>query len=244
MAQLDVQEKKTTSWWVWAMLLVGLLILGIFLYQRSQRNDARTTAEKSKTVAPTESYTTGTTATTSGAVAVNTDDNDDDAFRRREERRRNEERNRDEDRKWYEIDFNAPKLTFREIGQRGIVVRGREDYTIFSMDETILFDTDQSAIRENAAEELQQVAKSLNNRYKDRDIRVYGYTDSEGSEAYNLRLAAARANAVRDWLIRDGNIDAARITVHPVGEVKPLIDSDSEKAQARHRRVDIVATRE
>ncbi|HLG03690.1 MAG TPA: hypothetical protein VI731_08855, partial [Bacteroidia bacterium] len=132
MAQLDVQEKKTTSWWVWAMLLVGLLILGIFLYQRSQRNDARTTAEKSKTVAPTESYTTGTTATTSGAVAVNTDDNDDDAFRRREERRRNEERNRDEDRKWYEIDFNAPKLTFREIGQRGIVVRGREDYTIFS----------------------------------------------------------------------------------------------------------------
>ena len=50
-------------------------------------------------------------------------------------------------------------------------------------------------------------------------IRVDGYTDSDGSAAYNQSLSERRAASVRDYLVSAG-LDADRFEVKGFGEEK------------------------
>jgi outer membrane protein OmpA-like peptidoglycan-associated protein len=69
---------------------------------------------------------------------------------------------------------------------------------------------------------------------------VTGYTDSVGSDAYNLRLSERRANTVREALVAEG-IAADRITTKGMGESNPVASNDTAAGRAQNRRVDIVA---
>ncbi|HWP64447.1 MAG TPA: OmpA family protein [Candidatus Limnocylindria bacterium] len=73
------------------------------------------------------------------------------------------------------------------------------------------------------------------------DLKVVcnGYTDSIGSEAYNMRLGQRRADAVRDYLVSQG-IDASRIRTESFGESNPVASNDTEAGRAENRRVEIV----
>jgi OmpA-OmpF porin, OOP family len=53
-------------------------------------------------------------------------------------------------------------------------------------------------------------------------IMVVGHTDRIGSQASNQRLSLARANAVRDYLVRSPNISAAQVTTRGVGSSEPV----------------------
>ncbi len=50
------------------------------------------------------------------------------------------------------------------------------------------------------------------------NIQLYSYTDSRGSDAYNLKLSMRRAQSVKDFLILEG-IEASRITAKGFGEI-------------------------
>jgi OmpA-OmpF porin, OOP family len=54
-----------------------------------------------------------------------------------------------------------------------------------------------------------------------RSIRIEGYTDSRGTESYNLDLSQRRADAVRDFLI-DNGLSPRRITARGYGEAVPV----------------------
>jgi outer membrane protein OmpA-like peptidoglycan-associated protein len=60
---------------------------------------------------------------------------------------------------------------------------------------------------------------------------VIGKTDGVGSDASNMRLSQQRANAVRDALVRTGNIRPGRIETRWTGERQPsmqaLVSADS-----------------
>ena len=64
---------------------------------------------------------------------------------------------------------------------------------------------------------------------------IYTYTDSIGSEAYNLALSERRAVAMKNRLVQSG-IDADSIRLFPVGEGEPIADNDTESGQAINRR--------
>jgi len=144
---------------------------------------------------------------------------------------------------WDAINFDLPASTYEEITDAEINVRGNDEYAIYSVDETILFGTDQSTIKDQAAQKLQQIATSMGQRFNGGRIRIYGYTDAQGSASYNKELAEQRAAAVQTWLVQNGNINADNVSLHPVGESRPVASNATAAGRQQNRRVEIVVRR-
>lgn len=142
---------------------------------------------------------------------------------------------------WNAVDFTIPKSKYDEITDTAIIVRGNQQYTIYSLGENVLFAKDKSEVQGTAAEQLNQIAASLEKRYKNASIGIYGHTDSTGTAGHNKALAAERAGAVKDWLILNAGVAAQQITIHSVGETKPLAPNGTDKGRAQNRSVEIVA---
>jgi outer membrane protein OmpA-like peptidoglycan-associated protein len=87
---------------------------------------------------------------------------------------------------------------------------------------------------------LDQVAQSLVDN-PDVNVEVGGHTDNAGTDAANLRLSQARADAVREYLIGKG-VDAGRITAKGYGEGNPVADNKTAAGRAANRRVELNRT--
>ena len=72
------------------------------------------------------------------------------------------------------------------------------------------------------------------------EILVIGHTDRVGSVAANDELSRRRADAVKDFLIKNG-IAADRIETSGRGEREPLVPTADEVAEPRNRRVEVLA---
>jgi outer membrane protein OmpA-like peptidoglycan-associated protein len=142
---------------------------------------------------------------------------------------------------WRDINQNAPAVSYGEIRDKNINVRGDDNYGIYSLGEDILFDSDKSTLKQEAAQNLTQIAVSINKRFKGGEVRIYGFTDSLGSATYNQQLAAQRAAAVRSWLASNGGIDSNRILVQPIGEGRPVASNSTAQGRQQNRRVEIIA---
>jgi OOP family OmpA-OmpF porin len=69
-------------------------------------------------------------------------------------------------------------------------------------------------------------------------IEVGGFTDNVGNADYNLRLSAARAMAVRDYLYSLG-IEKSRLQVKGYGDSSPRAENTSAEGRAKNRRVEL-----
>jgi OOP family OmpA-OmpF porin len=76
--------------------------------------------------------------------------------------------------------------------------------------------------------------------YPDSRITVEGHTDSRGSEEANRKLSTDRAEAVREYLLAAGGMDASRISALGYGETKPIASNDTEEGRRKNRRIDII----
>lgn len=141
---------------------------------------------------------------------------------------------------WTGIDFNAPGVKYDEITDTNINVRGNNNYAIYGIGENILFDEGKATIRNQAETNLNQIVSSIGRRYNEGNIRVYGFTDSQGSAGSNKELAEQRAQAVKTWMQNNG-IDSSRITVNAIGEEQPVASNSTEQGRQQNRRVEIVA---
>ena len=212
MADLDVQPKKRSgSALPWILLALGILALIIYLVRRNQNDDTTNAV----------TTTTDTTQTAAAPVTGNSGARDGD--------------------NWSDVNFNAPAASYSEITDRNIDVRGGSNYGIYGLGENILFDEGKSTIRPQAEGNLKQIAGSISQRYNGGQVRVYGYTDAQGSAGANKELAEQRAQAVRDWLVKNGNITEGNISLHPVGESQPVASNATESGRQQNRRVEIVA---
>ncbi len=119
-------------------------------------------------------------------------------------------------------------------------VQNEQDAIILTFKSDVMFDTNSSVIKSAAyaSGEIDRVAQILN-RYPDTTIKVVGYTDSTGSESYNLQLSEQRANAVKNALAIK-NVQAARITAMGMGESNPIADNTTEGGRQLNRRVSII----
>jgi len=66
---------------------------------------------------------------------------------------------------------------------------------------------------------------------------IDGYTDSMGSEQYNLGLSQRRAEAVMAYLESKGANLTGRFTTYGHGETDPVASNDTEEGRAKNRRV-------
>ncbi|MCR5889242.1 OmpA family protein [Hymenobacter sp. J193] len=141
------------------------------------------------------------------------------------------------------FDIASAKLTdttFPEIKTKGVTVRGNEDYQVYSVDETVLFDTDKATIKPSAAATLQEVVGSIGQRHADKDVRVMGFADSRGDASYNKDLAQQRANAVKSYLVDTGKMPAAKISTESFGEQQPAATNATAAGRKENRRVELV----
>jgi outer membrane protein OmpA-like peptidoglycan-associated protein len=70
-------------------------------------------------------------------------------------------------------------------------------------------------------------------------VTCHGYTDSVGSDAYNMKLSRRRAEAVKAYLVKRG-IAADRVHVQAHGEADPVASNKTAEGRAENRRVEIV----
>ena len=100
------------------------------------------------------------------------------------------------------------------------------------------FDFDKANIRPGDAAVLDEAAATLKQNPK-LTVNVNGYTDAIGSEAYNLKLSERRANAVVNYLERQG-IPASQLIPHGYGKTNFVASNDTAEGRAQNRRVELV----
>ncbi|MDO8494684.1 MAG: OmpA family protein [Deltaproteobacteria bacterium] len=106
--------------------------------------------------------------------------------------------------------------------------------------EGVQFDFDKSNLRADTIPILDRNVAKMQEMEFNR-INVVGYTDSHGSGEYNQNLSEERAQAVKDYLVRNG-IASSRITVEGRGESGAIAPNktpsgkDSPSGRAKNRR--------
>jgi outer membrane protein OmpA-like peptidoglycan-associated protein len=101
----------------------------------------------------------------------------------------------------------------------------------------IHFEFNKSVIRPISYPILDDVARLLLSNPQIGLVRVEGHTDWIGSDAYNQKLSERRANAVRDYLIKQG-VEPYRLQAVGYGESRPIADNNTTQGRARNRRTE------
>ncbi|HWU78102.1 MAG TPA: OmpA family protein [Rhodanobacter sp.] len=99
------------------------------------------------------------------------------------------------------------------------------------------FDFNQSTIKPESEPVLQQVL-ALFTADPSYSAEVGGHTDNVGKRAYNMTLSAARAEAVKAWLVAHG-VAATRMTTHGYADTVPLVPNTTDENRAKNRRVEL-----
>jgi len=102
----------------------------------------------------------------------------------------------------------------------------------------VLFSVNKSELKSGGIRNMQKLADFLR-QYPKEKVLVEGFTDSTGSDSYNMGLSERRANAVRTALI-DMGVNSDRVTTRGYGEAFPVASNDTKVSRQLNRRVEII----
>ena len=102
----------------------------------------------------------------------------------------------------------------------------------------VLFATGQSTIVGANNSNLSRLAVFLN-QYDNRTVIIEGHTDSVGADSANMTLSQDRADAVKNYLIREG-IAAGRLSALGKGEGSPISSNVTDTGRQQNRRVEVI----
>ena len=106
----------------------------------------------------------------------------------------------------------------------------------------VLFQNGKATLLPAAREKLAKIAGILST-HKGLKIEADGFTDSNGSDALNMRLSEQRARNTRDYLVSQGVV-ADSITSKGFGEENPIASNDTAAGRQENRRVELVVSGE
>ncbi|MCB0539022.1 MAG: OmpA family protein [Bacteroidetes bacterium] len=99
------------------------------------------------------------------------------------------------------------------------------------------FETGKSIIKKSSYSSLDNLTQILKD-HPDYRLLVEGHTDSVGSAESNMTLSQARANAVKDFLMKKG-VSGDKIITKGFGETKPVASNDTAAGRQENRRVEM-----
>ena len=126
-----------------------------------------------------------------------------------------------------EIEKALPGTQVQRVGEGIHLVLGEN---------SVNFQFNKSTLTVTAKQNLDKLVPVFN-EYADTDIKIYGYTDSKGSESYNLNLSSERAAAVKSYLSGKG-LSSSRFSVLGMGEAEPIETNDTDAGRSLNRRVE------
>jgi outer membrane protein OmpA-like peptidoglycan-associated protein len=109
----------------------------------------------------------------------------------------------------------------------------------------VLFDFDKYKLRPTAKDSLDRAAEVIKEKSKG-PIRITGYTDAKGNDQYNKKLSERRANAVRDYFVKEAGLRGKPFRTQGLGAENPVAPntkpdgSDDPEGRQKNRRVEIV----
>ena len=103
----------------------------------------------------------------------------------------------------------------------------------------ILFNVNSDVIKPESYGVLKEIAEVLKKNIETR-VTIVGHTDSDGDAAKNLELSLKRANAVKNALSSDFNIESSRMLTDGKGEAEPLLPNLNAVNKANNRRVEFI----
>jgi outer membrane protein OmpA-like peptidoglycan-associated protein len=101
----------------------------------------------------------------------------------------------------------------------------------------LLYDFDSDVVRADAAQNLRNLAASLE-KYPNTDLLIVGHTDAVGTGEYNQALSQRRASAAANFLASQG-VNLTRLQAVGRGETEPIATNDTEAGRQLNRRVEI-----
>jgi len=102
----------------------------------------------------------------------------------------------------------------------------------------VLFDVGKATLKEGAVANVRKISAVLK-QYPNHQISVEGYTDSQGSDAFNQKLSEDRAGSVKQALI-EGGVDPVLISSKGLGKASPVASNETAEGRQANRRVEIV----
>ena len=125
----------------------------------------------------------------------------------------------------------------RELEGTGVRVIRKGDKIELVLPGNITFNTNEYSIKSNFYSVLNSVAKVLY-KYKDTQLDIVGFTDSQGSTAYNYRLSEDRASSVKNYLANQ-DVTRNRLKAYGEGENSPIADNNTANGRQQNRRVEL-----
>jgi outer membrane protein OmpA-like peptidoglycan-associated protein len=102
----------------------------------------------------------------------------------------------------------------------------------------VLFDTGKAGLNPGASRNLDHLVQFLT-QHDDRRVEIDGYTDSVGTDSFNLDLSQRRADTVKAVLVSRG-IDSSRIVSRGYGKEFEVASNSEAGGRQLNRRVEIV----
>ena len=124
---------------------------------------------------------------------------------------------------------NTPKGV--PVNSLGCALDAKVDFTV-----NVQFDSGKSVVKEKYRGELEKMANLLKD-HDDVNAEIQGYTDNSGKKEPNVKLSAARAKAVQEYLVKNLGVDAKRLTSNGYGPEHPIAENTTVEGRARNRRV-------
>ncbi len=128
-------------------------------------------------------------------------------------------------------------LLRERLQNTGVSVTRVGDHIVLNMPSAITFDTDSANLKPQFFGVLNSVALVFQ-EFNRTLVDIDGFTDSTGSEEYNLQLSQRRALSVASYLASQG-VDSRRFLINGFGETRPIASNATAEGRAQNRRVEI-----
>jgi len=107
-----------------------------------------------------------------------------------------------------------------------------------SQPQTVTFKLNQATLSDDAKSNLDMIASQVAGQRSGYQIEIQGFTDSTGSENYNINLSQRRAESVLRYLVSK-NVPLYRITIVGLGTMSPVADNKTKTGRDQNRRAEV-----
>ncbi|MDC0643988.1 OmpA family protein [Crocinitomicaceae bacterium] len=136
---------------------------------------------------------------------------------------------------------DTAKLFFYPNNSNPFKSNGRDDFDelceLLEDLDNVFFEFNSAKIKKSSYPALKRILDYFSGI--DQYAKIIGHTSSEGSNATNRKLSLDRANAIKNYLVKNG-IDTNKLETEGKGSREPIYPNDTEENRQKNRRVEVV----